>query len=152
MYDCPFPYQLTPKLPVLAAHTILPWAAVVASGYCVGPWFWQQLPARKRRLRLAGVGALLLFGALRTTNWYGDSLPWAGQPRALVYTALSFINITKYPPSLLFLSLTLGVALLLLSVAEKVPGRLRQWLSTFGKVPMFYYLLHLLLISGGALL
>ena len=152
LYDSPFLYQLTPKLPVLAAYTILPWVAVLAAGYCIGPWFRQPLPARKRRLRLAGAGALLLFGALRATNWYGDPLPWAGQPRGPLYTALSFINITKYPPSLLFLSLTLGVALLLLSVAEEVPGRLRQWLSTFGKVPMFYYLLHLLLISGGALL
>ena len=151
LYDSPFLYQLTPKLPVLAAYTILPWVAVLAAGYCIGPWFQQPLAVRKRLLRLAGVGALLLFVGLRFSNWYGDPQPWAGQPRGPLYTALSFINITKYPPSLLFLSLTLGVALLLLSVAEEVPGRLRQWLSTFGKVPMFYYLLHFVLISGGAL-
>ena len=71
--------------------------------------------------------------------------------RGPLYTVLSFINITKYPTSLLFLSLTLGVALLLLSVADEVPGRLRGWPSTHGKVPMFYYLLHFCLVSGGAL-
>ena len=151
VYNSPFLYQLTPKLPVLAAYTILPWVAVLAAGYCIGPWFRVPLPARKRLLRLAGAGALLLFTALRFSNWYGDPQPWAVQMRGPLYTALSFVNITKYPPSLLFLSLTLGVALLLLSVAEEVPARLRQWLSTYGKVPMFYYLLHFCLISGGAL-
>ena len=70
--------------------------------------------------------------------------------RGPLYTVLSFINITKYPPSLLFFSLTLGVALLL-SMADEVPGWLRGWLSTYGKVPMFYYLLHFCLVSGGAL-
>ncbi|MGY3090299.1 putative membrane protein [Hymenobacter sp. UYAg731] len=152
IYDSPFLYQLTPKLPVLAAYTILPWAAVLAAGYCIGPWFQLPLPARNRLLRLAGAGALLFFVVLRFSNWYGDPQPWAVQPRGMFYTALSFINVTKYPPSLLFLSLTLGVALLLLSVAEDVSGRLARWLSTFGKVPMFYYLLHFCLISGGALL
>lgn len=152
VYDSPFLYQLTPRLPVLAAYTMLPWVAVLVAGYAIGPWFLVPLPARKRLLRLAGAGALLLFVLLRLSNWYGDPQPWSVQPRGPLYTALSFINVTKYPPSLLFLSLTLGTALLLLSVAEPAPGWLRRWLSTFGKVPMFYYLMHLVLISGGALL
>ena len=151
IYDSPFLYQLTPKLPVLSAYTILPWAAVLAAGYVIGPWFREPLARRNRYLRLAGAGALLLFVGLRFSNWYGDPLPWAMQDRGPLLTVLSFVNVTKYPPSLLFLSLTLGVALLLLSVAEHVPARLRGWLSVFGKVPMFYYLLHLVLISGGAL-
>jgi uncharacterized membrane protein len=152
IYDSPFLYQLTPRLPVLAAYTILPWVAVMGAGYCIGPWFEQPLPARQRLLRLAGAGALLFFVALRATNWYGDPNPWSTQPRGLFFSGLSFVNVTKYPPSLLFLSLTLGVALLLLSVTEEMPGRLARWLSTYGKVPMFYYLLHFCLISGGALL
>ncbi|GAA4020943.1 DUF1624 domain-containing protein [Hymenobacter glaciei] len=152
VYNSPFPYPHTPKLTLLAAYTFLPWAAVLAAGYSIGPWFLAPLATRKRLLRLAGAGALLLFVALRFTNWYGDPQPWAVQARGPLYTALSFVNITKYPPSLLFLSLTLGTALLLLSVAEEAPGRLRQWLSAFGKVPMFYYLMHLVLISGSALL
>ena len=151
VYDSPFLYLLPSKLPVLVAYTILPWVAVLAAGYCIGPWFRQPLPQRQRLLRLAGTGALLLFAGLRLSNWYGDPQPWALQARGPLYTVLSFLNITKYPPSLLFLSLTLGVALLLLSVSEELPGRVSRWLSTFGKVPMFYYLLHFCLVSGGAL-
>jgi len=150
LYDGPFLFQLTPQLPVLAAYTILPWAAVMAVGYCIGPWFGAPLPLRQRWLRWAGVGALLLFVGLRFTNWYGDPVPWSGQPRGPLYTLLSFVNITKYPPSLLFLLLTLGVALLLLSVSERGVGHLGRWLSTYGLVPMFYYLLHFCLLSGGA--
>jgi uncharacterized membrane protein len=152
LYDSPFVLPITPTLPLLAAYTILPWVAVMAAGYAIGPWFRAPLPQRARWLRGAGAAALLVFIGLRATNWYGDPSPWSTQPRGLFYSALSFINVTKYPPSLLFLSLTLGVALVLLSVAEGLPGRLRQWLSTYGRVPLFYYLLHFCLISGGAFL
>jgi uncharacterized membrane protein len=152
LYDSPFLFQLMPKLPpALVAYSILPWAAVMAAGYCIGPWFRVPLPERKRLLRWAGAGALLLFVALRASNWYGNPVPWATQERGPVYTMLSFLNVTKSPPSLLFLSLTLGVALLLLSVAEELPARLRQWLGVFGKVPLFYYVLHFSLISFGTL-
>ena len=72
------------------------------------------------------------------------------QPRGVGYSVLSFLNVTKYPPSLLFICLTLGVSLLLLSGAEEATGWLSRRLRTFGQVPFFYYLLHLLLISGGA--
>jgi uncharacterized membrane protein len=152
LYDSPFLFQVAPKLPfVLVAYSILPWAATMAAGYCVGPWFGAPLPQRKRLLRWAGAVALLLFGALRASNWYGDPVPWATQERGPVYTLLSLLNVTKSPPSLLFLSLTLGVALLLLSVAEELPARLRGWLGVFGKVPLFYYVLHFALISAGTL-
>lgn len=149
LYNSPFLFSLTSRLPVLVAYAILPWAAVMAAGYCVGPWFLAPLPTRKRWLRLAGVGALLLFVALRYHNGYGDPSPWVGQPRGPLYSILSVLNVTKQPPSLLFLSLTLGVALLVLSVAEELPARLRGWLSVFGKVPLFYYVLHFALISAG---
>jgi uncharacterized membrane protein len=149
LYDRPFQFDITPTLPVLVAYTILPWTAVMAVGYCIGPWFRAPLGQRQRWLQWAGVGALVLFVGLRFTNLYGDSVPWSVQPRGPLYTLLSFVNITKYPPSLLFLCLMLGVALLLLSVSEG-GGRLSRWLSTYGRVPMFYYLLHLCLISGGS--
>jgi uncharacterized membrane protein len=151
LYDSPFVYMLTPKLPVLVAYSILPWAAVMAAGYCIGPWFQEALPVRRRLLRQAGAGALLLFGVLRASNWYGNPTPWAAQERGPLYTGLSFLNVTKSPPSLLFLSLTLGVALLLLSVAEDLPARLRGWLRVFGKVPLFYYIMHFALLSIGSL-
>jgi len=141
----------TPFLPpLLAAYTLVPWVAVLAAGYVAGPWF-VAAPARRRQLlRRAGVALLGLFGLLRATNWYDDPSPWSPQARGLGYGVLSFLNVTKYPPSLLFLALTLGAALLLLSSLENARGRVSQWLRTFGQVPFFYYLLHLLLISGSA--
>jgi uncharacterized membrane protein len=138
------------KAPFLVAYSVGPWAAVMAAGYVVGPWFLAPLPQRTRWLRMGGVGLLVLFVALRATNWYGDLAPWSVQPRGVLYTALSFGNVTKYPPSLLFLSLTLGVAFLLLSVAEGPTSRLSRWLITYGRVPLFYFILHLALISAGA--
>ncbi|MDB5235510.1 MAG: hypothetical protein JWR44_2503 [Hymenobacter sp.] len=150
LHNSPFVYPLPPLPPVLAAYSFGPWLGVMLAGYCIGPWFKLRLADRARRLRWAGVGLLVLFVALRFTNWYGDPQPWSVQPRGLGYTVLSFLNVTKYPPSLLFLCLTLGVALLLLSAVENATSRLSQWLRTFGKVPFFYYLPHLLLISAGA--
>jgi uncharacterized membrane protein len=140
------------QAPVLVAYSMGPWVAVMAAGYVIGPWFLAPLPQRTRWLRMAGVGLLVLFVALRATNWYGDLAPWSVQPHGPLYTALSFINVTKYPPSLLFLSLTLGVALLLLSVAEGRTNRLSSWLIIYGRVPLFYFVLHLFIIGGSALI
>ena len=150
LYNSPFLLPIPPLPPLLVAYSIGPWLGVMLAGYLVGPWFRLPLPLRKRLLRGAGAGLLLLFVGLRATNWYGDPNLWSLQPRGWAYSVLSFINITKYPPSLLFLCLTLGVALLLLSVSENATSRLSQALRTFGQVPFFYYLLHLLLISGAA--
>jgi hypothetical protein len=136
--------------PMLVAYSVGPWLGVLLAGYLVGPWFGLPLPERNRRLRAAGLGLLGFFAVLRFTNWYGELAPWTVQARGSVYTLLSFLNVTKYPPSLLFVSLTLGAALLLLSVSENATSRVSRWLRTFGQVPFFYYLLHLLLISGGA--
>ncbi|GAA4496180.1 DUF1624 domain-containing protein [Hymenobacter ginsengisoli] len=149
LYDSPFLFATQP-VPVLAAYTILPWAAVMALGYVAGPWFKAEAPLRARWLRLAGGAALVFFIAVRATNLYGDPSRWSEQARGAGYTLLSFLNVTKYPPSLLFLSLTLGGALVLLSLAGRLPGRLGQWLSIYGRVPLFYFVLHFCLISGGA--
>ncbi len=149
LYHSPFLFP-TPLGPVLAAYTILPWAATMALGYVAGPWFGAAPALRTRWLRLAGGAALLFFAGLRATNWYGDPAPWSMQPRGTGYTLLSFLNVTKYPPSLLFLSLTLGGALLLLASAERLPGWLSRFLSVYGRVPLFYFVLHFCLISGGA--
>ncbi|MFD1874341.1 DUF1624 domain-containing protein [Hymenobacter bucti] len=134
--------------PVLVAYSLGPWLGVLLAGYLLGPWFQLPLPQRARRLRWAGAGLLVCFGALRATNWYGDPAPW--QPQGLLHTALSFANVTKSPPSLLFVCLTLGVALLLLSQVETARGWLSQALRTLGQVPLFYYLLHFSLLSGAA--
>ncbi len=150
LHNPPFLLPLGTLPPALVAYSVGPWLGVMLAGYVLGPWFALPLPQRTRRLRWAGVAALGLFVSLRVTNWYGDPTPWSVQPRGLGYTMLSFLNVTKYPPSLLFLCLTLGVALLLLSVAEQATGRLSRWLRTFGQVPFFYFVGHLMLISGAA--
>lgn len=151
LHNGPFVYAATFLPPVLVAYSIGPWLGVMLTGYLVGPWLQLPLPQRVRRLRWTGVGLLLLFGTLRATNWYGDPSPWSSQARGTLYSALSFVNVTKYPPSLLFDCLTVGGALLLLSGMEKAPAyRWGRWLRTYGQVPFFYYLLHLALLSGGA--
>lgn len=151
LHNGPFMVPVPPLPPLLVAYSIGPWLGVMLAGYLIGPWFQLPLPQRTRRLRSAGAVLLLVFVGLRATNWYGDPAPWSVQPRGLAYSVLSFVNVTKYPPSLLFLCLTLGAALLLLGSVETATGRLSRWLRTFGQVPFFYYLLHLLLISAAAL-
>ncbi|GAB3823702.1 DUF1624 domain-containing protein [Hymenobacter jeollabukensis] len=150
LHNNTFVLALPPLPPLLVAYSIGPWLGVLLAGYLIGPWFALPLPERTRRLRVAGTAALLLFGALRATNWYGDPAPWSQQARGAWYTVLSFVNVSKYPPSLLFACLTLGVALWLLSGAEQLSSRPARWLRTYGRVPFFYYMLHLLLISGGS--
>jgi uncharacterized membrane protein len=149
LHNGPFVLPILGK-PVLVAYSVGPWLGVMLAGYVLGPWFALPLPLRNRRLRLAGLLALGLFVALRALNGYGDPAPWSVQPRGLGYTVLSFLNVTKYPPSLLFLCLTLGGALLLLSVAEKATSPPARWLRTFGQVPFFYFVAHLVLISAAA--
>ena len=132
------------SLRMRTSYPVLPWIGVIALGYCLGPWFARSAPAalRQRYLLLAGSGALLGFVALRLLNGYGEA-PWASHAEP-TQTLMSFFNITKYPPSLLFLTLTLGVGLLLLLAFERVQQR--KWISTlavFGAAPMFFYLLHL---------
>ncbi|MBD2715247.1 DUF1624 domain-containing protein [Microvirga sp. STR05] len=150
LHNNPFLLPLPPLPPFLVAYSLGPWLGVMLAGYVVGPWFALPLPRRTQLLRRVGAGLLVLFGVLRATNWYGDPAPWSVQPRGELYTVLSFLNVSKYPPSLLFVCLTLGVALLALSSVEQLTSRLSRWLRTFGQVPFFYYLLHLLLISASA--
>ena len=140
--------EFSDSLRLRTSYPVLPWIGVIVLGWCLGPWFTRTLPAatRQRRLLLAGAAALLGFAALRLVNGYGEA-PWAMQADA-VHTLMSFFNITKYPPSLLFLALTLGAGLLLLLGFER--AQQRQWISTlavFGAAPMFFYLLHLYVLK-----
>lgn len=140
--------EFSDSLRLRTSYPVLPWIGVIALGYCLGPWFAASLPAatRQRRLLLAGGAALLGFVALRLMNGYGEA-PWVSH-EAGVHTLMSFFNITKYPPSLLFLALTLGLGLLLLLGFER--AQQRKWISTlavFGAAPMFFYLLHLYVLK-----
>ncbi|WP_028694297.1 DUF1624 domain-containing protein [Pseudomonas cremoricolorata] len=130
------------------SYPLLPWIGVIALGYAMGPWFARSAnpQARQRRLSLAAAVALLGFVGLRLVNGYGEA-PWSSYP-SLVQTLMSLLNITKYPPSLLFLCLTLGCGLLLLRGFERA-GQAR-WvgvLAVLGAAPMFFYLLHLYVLK-----
>jgi uncharacterized membrane protein len=132
---------------VLSAYPLVPWIGVTAAGYGLGPIVEWSAERRRRLLLRAGIGLALGFVALRWLNVYGDPSPWTPQ-RSAVFTVLSFLNTTKYPPSLLFLLMTLGPALLLLRAFDRpTPAALRPVL-TFGRVPMFYFLVHLFAVHA----
>ncbi|OCW19186.1 DUF1624 domain-containing protein [Pseudomonas sp. S3E12] len=140
--------DVSDSLRLRTTYPVLPWIGVIALGYGLGPWFANAtLPAvRQRYLLLGGLGALLGFVLLRGLNGYGEK-PWQAYDNG-VQTLMSFFNVTKYPPSLLFLALTLGIGLLLLLAFERVGHR--RWigvLAVFGSVPMFFYLLHLYVLK-----
>ena len=130
-----------PSHTIFALYPLIPWVGVTAAGFALGQIYaW---PAERRRSFLLRLGLALVaaFLAIRAINVYGDPVPWSPQ-RSVVFTVLSFLNTTKYPPSLLFLLMTLGPAMLFLCAVDgKSPAWLRPAL-TVGKVPMFYYLLH----------
>ncbi|MGB2315258.1 MAG: DUF1624 domain-containing protein [Porticoccaceae bacterium] len=135
---------------IKASYPVLPWIGVILLGYCAGPLYARTMDMLARRKRLIGLGRSLLaiLLLLRGFNIYGEVLPWQAQSTALV-TLMDFINFTKYPPSLDFLLLTIGIALLMLAWFETLSNKFMDALEVFGSAPMFIYILHLyvLLIS-----
>jgi uncharacterized membrane protein len=123
-------------------YAILPWTGVMLLGYAAGYWFRREFSAvkRKRLLTVTGISLILLFMLLRFINGYGEPQPWDKQ------RLLSFLNTSKYPPSLLYLCMTLGPALVALTLLENVRNRLSKFFSIYGRVPFFYYVLHFYLI------
>ena len=136
---------------VYVAYPILPWIGVMALGFGLGKVF--ELPAaeRQRSLLRLGLGAVLAFLVLRGSNLYGNPEPWTVQPRGSVFTFLSFLNCEKYPPSLAYLLMTLGPALLLLRAFDRTQARALAPLELFGRVPLFFYVAHLYLLRFSAL-
>ncbi|MCO8161219.1 DUF1624 domain-containing protein [Pseudomonas sp. LJDD11] len=140
--------EVAQDLRLRTSYPVLPWIGVIALGYAAGPWFASQADAASRRSKLlfSGLGLLTLFVLLRLLNGYGEK-PWSVGETG-VQTLMSFFNITKYPPSLLFISLTLGIGLLILIAFER--WQQRAWLKPlviFGAAPMFFYLLHLYVLK-----
>jgi len=130
---------------VLISYVLIPWVGVTALGFCLGRLFRGDAARRKNLLLGLGVGCIAAFLVLRLANIYGDPAPWTAQVTPL-RTLMSFLNTTKYPPSLLFLLMTLGPVLLLLRAFEgRMPEILRPAL-TIGKIPLFFYVLHFFLI------
>jgi uncharacterized membrane protein len=132
---------------LLAGYPLVPWIGVMAVGYAFGGWLLQSPPERRRRLVLAGASCVGLFLLLRATGLYGDPRPWAPQSPGndSLYLLLSCV---KYPPSLCYLLMTLGPALLLLAWWDRSRPAWTSPLVTIGRVPMFFYLLHLPILHG----
>jgi uncharacterized membrane protein len=126
------------------AYPVLPWIGVMAGGYCLGTVFDWDADRRRRFLMRLGLALSAAFVAVRAVNIYGDPLPWSRQASA-VFTVLSFLNVTKYPPSLDFLLMTLGPAMAVMAWLEKFQFHFTNPLIVFGRVPFFYYGAHLLL-------
>jgi len=128
-------------------YPVLPWVGVMATGYAFGHLFTAayDVDRRKKFLLQAGTGMIGLFLLLRFFNLYGQAAPWVSQADA-TFSVLSFMTVTKYPPSLLYLLITLGPAFVFLSIAERPLNGWSARVSVYGRVPMFYYLIHLPLI------
>ncbi len=131
------------------AYPFLPWLGLMVLGYCFGQFYQKgfDTTTRKKWLLYLGFGALGLFIIIRCFNTYGNLTLWSKQKNEL-FTLMSFINTSKYPPSLLFSLMTLGPAILFLYVIESVKNWFTSFLVVIGRVPFFYYILHLYLIHG----
>ena len=136
-----------PKLVIL--YTIIPWVGVMAAGYAFGAVMLQDAQRRRQLCVWIGLGAIAAFLILRGFNIYGDPGHWRSDDPERA-PLLSFLGTTKYPASLLYLLMTLGPTILVLPALEQARGRLASWLATFGRVPLFYYLLHIPFIHAVA--
>jgi len=129
---------------VLFFYPLIPWIGVMALGYCFGTLFKMDDPKRRKLLVTFGIGAIALFIAIRSFNFYGDPSNWTNQ-YSWYRDVLSFIDVSKYPPSLDYLLITLGPVMLMLAALENVHNRITSIFLVYGRVPLFYYILHLYL-------
>jgi uncharacterized membrane protein len=134
-----------PGFVVFVAYPLVPWIGVTALGYALGQIYRWNPERRRAFLVRCGLALLGAFVVLRGLNVYGDPAPWSSQASSAL-TIVSFLNVTKYPPSLLFLLMTLGPALLILRALDRGTTRPLTPALTFGRVPLFYFVLHLTLI------
>jgi len=141
----PAALDLTRGFKLIVLYPLIPWIGVMAAGYALGPLFRLKRETRVRQLFAIGAVITVGFVFLRAINLYGDPSPWAVQ-NGVVATALSFINCEKYPPSLLYLAMTLGPALMLVAVSDGAQGIIASRITTFGRVPFFYYIAHIYLL------
>src|SRR6516164_6965387 len=147
----PGAFDLTHGFKLIVLYPLIPWIGVMAAGYALGPLFRLKRETRVRQLFTIGALITVSFVFLRATNLYGDPAPWTVQ-NGVVATTLSFINCEKYPPSLLYLAMTLGPALMLLAASVGAQGIIVGWITTFGRVPLFYYIAHIYLLHATAML
>jgi uncharacterized membrane protein len=140
-------YPYAPNHYVMMVYPFAAWTGVMMLGYCTGIFFSAKYTETQRRkiLRWLGLGLIALFAIIRSINLYGDPVPWATQKSGL-YTFFSFIDVHKYPPSLLYLCIMLGPALILVSFMEKIKNGFTNIMIVFGRTAFFYYVIHLYLI------
>lgn len=132
---------------LFVGYPVIPWIGVMLLGYSFGRLYTSTYDVEKRRkiLMYLGTGMILSFIVIRLINVYGDSHYWTVQPSPM-FTVLSFLNVTKYPPSLLYVLMTLGPAILFLAFAENISNGFSKMIIVLGRVPLFYYVLHIYLI------
>jgi uncharacterized membrane protein len=141
---------VTDYFQIRTSYPLLPWIGIIALGFLSGKLFTRDFPAQKRRFLLTwtGFGLIALFVCLRMMNVYGEANPFVISPQNPMDTLMSFLNLTKYPPSFLFSLMTLGPALLFLRYFETWGGMASHFLLQFGRAPMFYYILHLYILHA----
>jgi uncharacterized membrane protein len=137
---------------IYVGYPLLPWIGTMFLGYCFGSLYLPSVkPEQRKKLLLQlGIAATLLFIVLRITDVYGEPYKWTSQESG-TFTFLSFMNVTKYPPSLLYLLITLGPSLIFLALSENLKGKISQYVISLGRVPMFYYIVHIAFVHFIAL-
>ncbi len=146
IFNKPGMFPLWGSHSLLVFYPFLAWSGLMMMGYCFGKLFRNYEGARRRNVLLSlALGLLAFFAVLRYTNLYGDPLPWSQQKNGL-YTFLSFMNVQKYPPSLLYMCATIGIGVLFLAVVGNVRNAVTRFITVYGRVPFLYYVLHFYLI------
>jgi uncharacterized membrane protein len=138
---------------LITVYPIIPWFGVMSLGYYFGSFYGKTIePVKRQKLfTFLGIGAIVLFVVVRRLNFSGNTSHWPSDP-TILQTLFSFFDPRKYPPSLSYLLMTLGGTFLFLGNSEKLNGRLVNLFSVYGKVPFFYYILHIYLIHLSAML
>lgn len=137
---------------IFVLYPALSWIGLALLGYCCGKLFTHMEPPKRRKVLLTtGVIAIVTFFLLRYINVYGDPRPWSEQEDGMK-TVFTFINVQKYPPSLLFMLATIGPALIFLALVQKADGRLARIASVFGRVPLFYFVVHFFIVRIGGII
>jgi len=130
------------SITVIAKYPMIPWIGVMALGYVFSAFYKMEAGVRQQKMFLLGLICTILFIVIRWINIYGDPLPWETQS-TFGMTLVSFLNTNKYPPSLSYLLMTLGPSIMLLALFERVHGWFSNFLTVFGRVPMFFYIVHI---------
>jgi len=140
-------------IPFYVTYPLIPWIGVMSLGFALGPIWTLEGPVRRRRFFLIGFGCVMLFIVLRATNFYGDPRPWHPDPDNPV-SLLAFLRTKKYPASFQHVLMTVGVLLMVLSALDRIrmPGAVSRWFISFGRAPLFFYVIHLYVIHGLAVL